>query len=427
MPEQDARSRSSTKAALTLLALGVVFGDIGTSPPLRGQGNLFARPRHSADAGQHPGRPVDDFLGADDRRVAEVRGAYHARRQPRRGRHHGAHRARDDGGQGAARTGACRWSSSASSARRSSTAMRFLTPAVTVLGAIEGLEVGNLGVQALRRADRGRRHHRAVQPAAKRHRGWWGRLFRAGHACCGFFAIGGLRRETASCSIPASWRRSTRCTRLAFITGHGMASFVVLGAVVLAVTGAEALYADMGHFGKGAVRIAWFSIVGAGAGAQLLRPGRAADRAARGGEEPVLPAAAGLGALSDGRACHRGGGDRLAGGDLGDLFAHQAGGAARLPAAHDHRAHLPRREIGQVYIPSINWVLCVAVLVAVVGFGSSSRLAGAYGRRGHRDDARRHAAHVLRDPLRLGLSAVGCAFSPPASSPSSTRRSSPRR
>src|SRR6185436_3621652 len=48
---------------------------------------------------------------------------------------------------------------------------------------------------------------------------------------------------------------------LHFLTSHGTASFVVLGSVVLAVTGAEALYADMGHFGKAPVRIAWFSLV----------------------------------------------------------------------------------------------------------------------------------------------------------------------
>src|SRR4029077_14235468 len=48
---------------------------------------------------------------------------------------------------------------------------------------------------------------------------------------------------------------------LRFVTGHGLASFVVLGAVVLAVTGAEALYADMGHFGKVPVRVAWFGLV----------------------------------------------------------------------------------------------------------------------------------------------------------------------
>ena len=48
---------------------------------------------------------------------------------------------------------------------------------------------------------------------------------------------------------------------LHFVTGHGFASFVVLGSVLLVVTGAEALYADMGHFGKSAVRFAWFGLV----------------------------------------------------------------------------------------------------------------------------------------------------------------------
>ena len=47
---------------------------------------------------------------------------------------------------------------------------------------------------------------------------------------------------------------------LAFVTGHGLASFLVLGSVLLAITGAEALYADIGHFGKRAVRLAWFTV-----------------------------------------------------------------------------------------------------------------------------------------------------------------------
>ena len=71
--------------------------------------------------------------------------------------------------------------------------------------------------------------------------------------------------------------------------------------MVLAVTGAEALYADMGHFGKGAVRIGWFSLVAPalvlnyfGQGALLMAAPEAVD-------ESVLPPAAGLGALSDGR------------------------------------------------------------------------------------------------------------------------------
>lgn len=49
---------------------------------------------------------------------------------------------------------------------------------------------------------------------------------------------------------------------LAFVTGHGLAFFVVLGAALLTFTGAEALYADMGHFGKRAVRLAWFGLCG---------------------------------------------------------------------------------------------------------------------------------------------------------------------
>src|SRR6185312_7976932 len=71
---------------------------------------------------------------------------------------------------------------------------------------------------------------------------------------------------------------------LSFLTSHGTASFVVLGSVVLAVTGAEALYADMGHFGKGPVRIAWFSLVAPalvlnyfGQGALLMLDPKAAE------------------------------------------------------------------------------------------------------------------------------------------------------
>ena len=59
-------------------------------------------------------------------------------------------------------------------------------------------------------------------------------------------------------------------------------AFVALGAVVLCVTGAEALYADMGHFGKRPIRLAWFGLVMPALVAQLLRPGRAAARPARG-------------------------------------------------------------------------------------------------------------------------------------------------
>ena len=125
-----------------------------------------------------------------------------------------------------------------------------------------------------------------------------------------------------------------------FATSHGVASFVVLGSVLLAITGAEALYADMGHFGKRAIRIAWFGVVAPalvlnyfGQGALLMtRPG--------GDREPVLPVLPGLGALSDGRAGDGGDGHRLAGDDFRRLLDDAAGDPARVPAAHVDPAHV---------------------------------------------------------------------------------------
>jgi len=148
--------------------------------------------------------------------------------------------------------------------------------------------------------------------------------------------------------------------------------------VVLAVTGAEALYADMGHFGKGPVRIAWFGLVAPalvlnyfGQGALLM----ARPEAVQNPFFLLLPSWALYPMVALATAA--------------TVIASQAviSGAYSLTKQAVQLGFLPRmtivhtsaREIGQVYIPSINWVLCAAVLVAVIGFGSSSRLAGAYG------------------------------------------------
>jgi KUP system potassium uptake protein len=165
---------------------------------------------------------------------------------------------------------------------------------------------------------------------------------------------------------------------LAFVTGHGLASFIVLGAVVLAVTGAEALYADMGHFGKGPVRIGWFSLVGPalvlnyfGQGAVLI----ADPEAVRNPFYLLLPEWALYPMVVLATAA--------------TVIASQAviSGAYSLTKQAVQLGFLPRmtivqtsaREIGQIYLPGINWLLCAAVVAAVIGFGSSSRLAGAYG------------------------------------------------
>src|SRR5262249_31602970 len=129
---------------------------------------------------------------------------------------------------------------------------------ISVLSAIEGLEVGTSAFKPY------------VVPIAvgvllalfafqARGTAAVGRLF-GPITMAWFLAIGaaglwGILRE------PAILRALNPLHALGFVTGHGASSFVVLGSVVLAVTGAEALYADMGHFGKGPVRVAWFSLV----------------------------------------------------------------------------------------------------------------------------------------------------------------------
>jgi KUP system potassium uptake protein len=250
-----------------------------------------------------------------------------------------------------------------------------LTPAVTVLSAIEGLEVGTLAFKPY------------VLPIAvvvllllfalqARGTGAVGRLF-GPVTMMWFLAIGaagiyGIARE------PRILAALNPLHALGFLTSHGHASFVVLGSVVLAVTGAEALYADMGHFGRGAVRIAWFSLVAPalvlnyfGQGALLLAdPARFVNPFYL-----LLPPWALYPMVI------------LA--TLASVIASQAviSGAFSLTKQAVQLGFLPRMTIvntsaataGQIYIPSVNWSLCAIVVAAVVGFGSSSELAGAYG------------------------------------------------
>ncbi len=134
-------------------------------------------------------------------------------------------------------------------------------------------------------------------------------------------------------SIRACSRRSIRCHGVSFLLSHGYIGLLTLGAVFLVVTGAEALYADLGHFGRGPIRTAWLTVVSAGAHHQLSRPGRAAARESRGDREPVLSALSRLGARSHGGARHRRHRDREPGRDHRRLFHHPPGDPARAPAA----------------------------------------------------------------------------------------------
>ena len=163
-----------------------------------------------------------------------------------------------------------------------------------------------------------------------------------------------------------------------FLVENHWAGFVALGAVFLSVTGGEALYADMGHFGKRPIRIAWFALVlpglmlnYLGQGALLLTNPEAASNpfylmAPSWALYPLVLLAT-----------------------MATVIASQAviSGAFSLTRQALQLGYCPRfeirhssaYEIGQVYVPPVNWALLVATLGLVVGFESSTNLAGAYG------------------------------------------------
>ena len=163
-----------------------------------------------------------------------------------------------------------------------------------------------------------------------------------------------------------------------FFRYHGWRGFAVLGAVFLVVTGGEALYADMGHFGRFPIRLTWFTLVLPAllvnyfgqAALMLINP-----EAAR---QPFF-------ALAPGWALF----PLVLLATLSTVIASQAviSGAFSLTrqavqldqCPHVHIVQTSEEEIGQIYIPSVNWLLMIVTISLVLGFGSSTRLAGAYG------------------------------------------------
>jgi KUP system potassium uptake protein len=165
---------------------------------------------------------------------------------------------------------------------------------------------------------------------------------------------------------------------LRFIWEQPGTTFIILGAVVLCVTGGEALYADLGHFGKRPIRLAWFSIVMPcltlnyfGQGALLLESPEAVENPFfRMAPDWLLVPLVGLATMAT-------------------VIASQAliTGAFSVTKQVMQLGYLPRlnvrhtsvRDTGQIYLPLVNWGLFVAIVLAVVMFRSSSNLAAAYG------------------------------------------------
>jgi KUP system potassium uptake protein len=250
-----------------------------------------------------------------------------------------------------------------------------LTPAISVLSAVEGLEVGTAAFKPY------------IVPISLgilvglfliQHHGTGvvGLVF--GPICLVWFASLGVVGAWNIARAPAIVGGLDPRYALHFVTAHGYGSFIVLGSVLLAVTGAEALYADMGHFGKRAVRLAWFAVVAPclvlnyfGQGALLLTdPGAVSNPFYRAYPEWALYPMVVLATIATVIASQA----TISGAYSMTQQAVQLGYLPRMTIQHTSA-----RVIGQIYVPAVNWILLFAVAAAVLGFGSSTNLASAYG------------------------------------------------
>ncbi|MCA0450843.1 MAG: potassium transporter Kup [Proteobacteria bacterium] len=163
-----------------------------------------------------------------------------------------------------------------------------------------------------------------------------------------------------------------------FLYADGLRGFLVMGAVFLALTGAEALYADIGHFGKKPIRLAWICFVQPclvlnyfGQGALMIREPEAASNPFYLMVPdfllyPVIALAVAATVIASQAV--------ITGAFSLSRQAVQLGFLPRLEVRHTSET-----EIGQIYVPRVNWILCACVLALVIGFQDSSSLAAAYG------------------------------------------------
>jgi KUP system potassium uptake protein len=165
---------------------------------------------------------------------------------------------------------------------------------------------------------------------------------------------------------------------LGFLLSHGWTGFLVLGSVVLVVTGAEALYADMGHFGRKPIRWAWFIVVLPSllvnyygqAALILARPDTADNPFFKMVPPPLLYPVVALATMATVIASQA----LISGSYSMTMQAIRLGYLPRLKVVHTSE-----RAVGQIYVPVVNWVLMISCIALVLGFKSSSALAAAYG------------------------------------------------
>ena len=251
-----------------------------------------------------------------------------------------------------------------------------ITPAISVLGAIEGLEVATpalkpavVGITMVILFCMFMVQRKGTDRVGK----VFGPVMLLWFASIGALGLMEIAKEPAILLAVNPWYG------VQFFIDHGMAGFVVLGAVVLAVTGAEALYADMGHFGRHPIRLAWFALVLPclllnyfGQGALVLRDPSAATNnpfyqlAPRALLYPLI-AVATMAAIVASQAL-------ISGAFSLTQQAVQLGYSPRMTVIHTSKL-----KAGQIYVPEVNTALMIGCLLVVASFGSVSALSAAYG------------------------------------------------
>ena len=360
-------------AALSMAALGVVFGDIGTSP-LYTVKEVFASPHHPV-----PITP-DNVLGVLSLIfwslivVVSIKYVFLILRADNKGE--GgimALMALVIGGMGGKKTGAVTLLGLFGAALFYGDGA--ITPAISVLSAVDGLEVATPAFKAyvipitlviLVALFFFQRVGTAVV----------GKLF--GPVTVLWFVTLAILGISKIAEAPEVLKAVWPVYALAFIVEHKLIAFFALGAVFLALTGAEALYADMGHFGRRPIRLAWFGLVLPalvlnyfGQGALILQDPAAIQNpfyrmAPDWALYPLVILATAATVIASQAV--------ISGTYSMTQQAIQLGYSPRIQVLHTSSA-----EYGQIYVPGINWTLLILVVALVIGFQSSTNLAAAYG------------------------------------------------
>ncbi|MDQ1751604.1 MAG: system potassium uptake protein [Pseudonocardiales bacterium] len=374
-PAPDRRHHGAGWIGLALGALGVVYGDIGTSP-LYALQTVFAIDNHAVSPSPADVYGVISLVFWSITLVVSVKYVVFILR------------ADNDGEGGVMALAALVRRTLGSTGRRTAIFMALgvfgaslfygdslITPAISVLSAMEGLKVaapgsshlalplGLLIVVILFCAQRWGTHQ-------------VGRFF--GPVMIIWFATITLIGLPEIVKYPGILKALSPTYVVSFIGDHPYTAFIAMGAVVLAITGAEALYADMGHFGRPPIRRAWFAVVFPALTINYLGQGALILHQPSAIENPFFLLVPGWARIP-----------MVALAAMATVIASQAviSGAFSVSRQAVRLGFLPyltirqtsTRESGQIYVPAVNWLLFLGVVVIMLTFRTSARLATAYG------------------------------------------------